>query len=96
MIESRIPVVRADRDISTFLKLSQQSPVTSVFELFVLFGDLHPFRALEPSLKIRHKEISCGGPQSDATYKDCSRARSLNLGNRGQLAKLILEYQRHN
>ncbi|XP_046421702.1 chondroitin sulfate synthase 2 [Neodiprion fabricii] len=96
LAESIIPPVRADRDIATVLKPSEQNLINSVFELFILFGDLHPFRALEPALKIRYKEMNCRGTQSDVTHIDCMKARSLNLGNRGQLAKLILQYQHSN
>ncbi|XP_046743414.1 chondroitin sulfate synthase 2 [Diprion similis] len=96
LAESIIPPVRADRDIATVLKLPEQNLINSAFELFILFGDLHPFRALEPALKIRYKEINCRGTKSDAIYTDCMKARSLNLGNRGQLAKLILQYQHSN
>ncbi|XP_046617698.1 chondroitin sulfate synthase 2 [Neodiprion virginianus] len=96
LAESIIPTVRADRDIATVLKPSKQNLINSAFELFILFGDLHPFRALEPALKIRYKEMNCRGTQSDVTHIDCMKARSLNLGNRGQLAKLVLQYQHSN
>ncbi|XP_015597570.1 chondroitin sulfate synthase 2 [Cephus cinctus] len=88
-----IPLVRTDKDIPELLKLSSQTLIESLFDMFVSFSDLHCFRAVEPALKIRYKDVSCAGTRSDVAYKKCIRERSFRLGHRGQLAKLILEYQ---
>lgn len=74
-----IPIVKTDNDITKLLVETQQSDLTSIFEMFVRFGgDLHNMRATEPNLKVQyHEEID-------------GKRENLFLGNKGQLATLIL------
>ena len=90
-IEAKISVVRTDKDISTILKT--ENWFGSIFEMFVSFSELHSFRAVEPALKIRYKEINCNGTRSGEIFKKCRKQKNLQLGHRGDLTKLILEYQ---
>lgn len=76
--EKLFPVIHSDREIKQ-LPTSSAKDLDSVFKLFVLFSDLHVFRAIEPALKLR--------------YSDKNNCKSL-LGHRGQLARLIDEYQK--
>lgn len=93
-VEASIPLARSDKDIATLLKLSQHSHVTSLLDMFVTFSDMHVFRAIEPTLKIRYKDISCD-ISNDNIYKSCLKLRNNHLGKRSQLARLILDYQNH-
>lgn len=71
-----IPIVKSDNDVSKVLGDQLRG---NVFELFVRFGgELHCMRATEPALRVRYHE------ETDA------RREHLFLGNRGQLATLIL------
>ncbi|KOC62206.1 Chondroitin sulfate synthase 2 [Habropoda laboriosa] len=91
-VEVSIPIIHSDRDISTMMKLSQDIPVTSLFEMFVSFSNVHVLRAVEPALKVKYKNIDCANT-SNNIYKICTRSRKLHLGRRSQLARLILDYQ---
>ncbi|CAG5092026.1 Similar to CHPF: Chondroitin sulfate synthase 2 (Homo sapiens) [Cotesia congregata] len=78
--EKIFPVIHSDREIKQLpTSTSSGKDLNSVFKLFVLFSDLHVFRAIEPALKLR--------------YSDKNNCKSL-LGHRGQLARLIDEYQK--
>jgi len=68
--------------------------------MFVTYSDCHIFRAVESGLRLRHKQRHCElykeniVDQLSATlYGDCVRSRNRNAGSKGQLAKLVLEYQ---
>jgi len=92
-VEANIPLVRSDKDIATLLKLSKHSPVASLFEMYVSFSDMHVFRAIEPTLKIKYKDVNCDDVSNDNIYKNCLKLRNNHLGKRSQLARLILDYQ---
>ncbi|XP_070159253.1 chondroitin sulfate synthase 2 [Polyergus mexicanus] len=94
-VEMSIPLARSDKDIATLLKLSKHSPITSLFEMYVSFSDMHVFRAVEPTLKIKYKDINCNDASNDSIYKNCLKLRNNYLGKRSQLARLILDYQNH-
>lgn len=92
-VEANIPLARSDKDIATLLKLSKHSPVTSLFEMYVSFSDMHVFRAIEPTLKIKYKDVNCDDASNDSIYQNCLKLRHNHLGKRSQLARLILDYQ---
>ncbi|KAJ8680351.1 hypothetical protein QAD02_016138 [Eretmocerus hayati] len=92
-IENQVPLVRNDKDIASMLKLSQMFPFGSIFEMFVVFSDLNPFRSVEPALKLQYREIKCVGTRNNVTLTSCLKQRYLHLGNRGQLTRLILDYK---
>ncbi|XP_063985772.1 chondroitin sulfate synthase 2 [Diachasmimorpha longicaudata] len=93
--EKDIPMVRNDKDIISILKLSKSNIIDSLFELFVVYSDLHPLRAVEPALKVRYSEIDCRGARvaSESSKISCETRKYSMLAQRGQLAKLILDYQ---
>ena len=91
-IEASIPIIYSDRDISSLLKFSQSNiPVTSLFEMFVSFSNLHILRAIEPALKVRYKNVDCVDIIDNNNF--CTRSKNYYLGRRSQLARLILDYQ---
>ena len=90
-IETKIPIVRTDKDISIILKT--ENSIESIFDMFVSFSELHSFRAVEPSLKIRYKHINCNGTNNEKIFKKCKKRKNCQLGHRGDLTKLILEYK---
>lgn len=72
----------------------------SVYSMFVTFSECHIFRAVESGLRLRHKQRHCELYEgnivdhiSAALYGDCVRSRNRNAGSKGQLARLVLEYQ---
>lgn len=72
----------------------------SVYSMFVAFSECHMFRAVESGLRLRHKQRYCElykgnivDHMSAALYGDCVRSRNRNAGSKGQLARLVLEYQ---
>lgn len=74
----RVPIIKSDNDIVRILD-SKYKDEGNIFEMFVEFGgDLHNMRATEPNLKVKYHE-----------EKD-PRRENLFLGNKGQLATLIL------
>ncbi|XP_043264218.1 chondroitin sulfate synthase 2 isoform X2 [Colletes gigas] len=91
--ETDIPITHSDRDIPSLLKLSQNIPVTSLFEMFVSFSNLHVLRAVEPALKVKYKNINCTNACNGNMYKRCIQSRNFYLGRRSQLARLVLDYQ---
>lgn len=46
-VEANIPLVRSDKNIVTLLNLSKYNPVISLFEMYMLFTDIHVFCAIE-------------------------------------------------
>ncbi|XP_072746635.1 chondroitin sulfate synthase 2 [Anoplolepis gracilipes] len=94
-VETSIPLARSDKDIATLLKLSKHSPVTSLFEMYVSFSNMHIFRAVEPTLKIKYKDINCDDASNDSIHNSCLKLRNNHLGKRSQLARLILDYQNY-
>ncbi|XP_053983624.1 chondroitin sulfate glucuronyltransferase [Hylaeus volcanicus] len=92
-VETSIPITHSDRDIPSLLKLSQDIPVTSLYEMFVSFSNLHILRAVEPALKVKYKDIDCTSACNNNMYKLCVRSRSFHLGRRSQLARLVLDYK---
>lgn len=92
-VEGSIPITRSDRDIPSLLKLSQDVPVTSLFEMFVSFSNIHVLRAVEPTLKVKYKSIDCNSTYSSNIYRMCRRSKNFHLGQRSQLAKLVLDYE---
>ncbi|KAK2581524.1 hypothetical protein KPH14_005183 [Odynerus spinipes] len=94
-VETSIPLVRSDKDIATLLELSKNNPITSIFDMFVSFSDIHALRAVEPALKIKYRDIECIGTLNNDTYKMCVKQKNIHLGQRSQLAKLILDYKNY-
>ena len=92
-VEASIPITRSDRDIPSLLKLSQDIPVTSLFEMFVSFSNVHMLRAIEPALKVKYKNVNCSATYNDNIHKTCVRSKNFYLGRRSQLARLVLDYQ---
>ena len=92
-VEASIPITRSDRDIPSLLKLSQHIPVTSLFEMFVSFSNVHMLRAIEPALKVKYKNVNCSATYNDNIQKTCVRSKNFYLGRRSQLARLVLDYQ---
>lgn len=90
-VEASIPIIHSDRDIPMLLKLSQDIPATSLFEMFVSFSSVHVLRAVEPALKVKYKDINCTNNWNNA-YNACMQSKNLHLGRRSQLARLILDY----
>lgn len=76
--QNSIPIIKSDNDITKILDAVYKSE-GNIFEMFVRFGgDLHSMRATEPNLKIKYHEATDPGREN------------LFLGNKGQLATLIL------
>lgn len=94
-VETSIPLARSDKDITTLLELSKHNPITSIFDMFVSFSDIHALRAVEPALKIKYKDIQCIGTLNNDTYNMCVKQKYNHLGQRSQLAKLILDYKNY-
>ncbi|XP_076670658.1 chondroitin polymerizing factor [Andrena cerasifolii] len=92
-VEASIPITRSDRDIPSLLKLSQDIPVTSLFEMFVSFSNVHMLRAIEPALKVKYKNVNCSATYNEYIHKTCVRSKNFYLGRRSQLARLVLDYQ---
>lgn len=90
-IESSIPIIHSDRDILSILKLSQNIAISSLFEMFVSFSNMHTLRAIEPALKVRYTNITCVDNININMF--CIQSKSRYLGRRSQLARLILDYQ---
>lgn len=105
--ESLIPIVRVDRDIQHLVSESTSKSLKavdmiypSVYSMFVAYSECHIFRAVESGLRLRHKQRHCElyegnivDHMSAALYGNCVRSRNRNAGSKGQLAKLVLEYQ---
>jgi len=72
----------------------------SVYSMFVAYSECHIFRAVESGLRLHHKQRHCElyegnivDHTSAALYGNCVRSRNRNAGSKGQLARLVLEYQ---
>ena len=61
--------------------------------MFLKYNQLHVFRAVEPALKIRYRERTCGLTLNKDAYRRCTEGRSAGLASKTQLAMLILEQQ---
>ncbi|PSN43934.1 Chondroitin sulfate synthase 2 [Blattella germanica] len=89
-VENMIPVIRSDRDIHSLMGINYNGhtmPPISLYGMFVQSANLHVLRAIEPGLRLRHRERNC-----EDTDTQCIEARAFNLGSKSQLAQLILEY----
>lgn len=91
-VETSIPITHSDKDIPSLLKFSPHTPITSLYEMFVSFSNVHVLRAVEPALKIKYKNISCSSTCS-SIYSSCIKSKNYHLGHRSQLARLILDYE---
>ncbi|XP_047371212.1 chondroitin sulfate synthase 2 [Vespa velutina] len=94
-VETSISLARSDKDIAALLELSKNNPITSIFDMFVSFSDIHTLRAVEPALKIKYKDIRCISTLNNDTYTMCVKQKNIHLGQRSQLAKLILDYKNY-
>ena len=84
-----------DKETSEFLTSLAEN---TLYSLFVRASDLHVLRAVEPGLRLRHSSDSCSsdGSTSEISLRmlsACIKARANNLGSRGALARLLLEFQ---
>lgn len=81
--ETSIPIIRTDKDIPNIMNGSYPQ-FKNVFDYFVTYNsDLHYFRAVEPSLKIKfHQEKQCDNDESSI----------MRFGSKVQLASILLEY----
>jgi hypothetical protein len=64
-----------------------------IYEMFVRYGKVHVFRAVEPEFKHYFMQLECAQSSPSALYERCVERRSQNLGTRSQLAKHIFQYQ---
>ena len=64
-----------------------------IHELFVQYGKLHVFRAVEPEFKHYYQHIDCQPSSPTKLYERCKERKSLSLGTRSQLAKRIFQFQ---
>ncbi|XP_058800240.1 chondroitin sulfate synthase 2 isoform X2 [Phymastichus coffea] len=95
-IENLVPSVRTDKDIASIIKLSQTVSIGSIFEMFVAFSNFNAFRAVEPALKLKYRDLNCIGTRNNITLDTCIKQRNLQLGTRSQLTRLIFDYkERH-
>jgi len=103
-IKDKLPVVTSDKDIDHFLPLMSAPTLASnstgflgnlvinkLYSLFVRASDVHILRAVEPSLRLRYRSVSCNETLTNISY--CSDSQAQNLGWRGALARLLLEFQ---
>ena len=107
-IETLIPLVRSDADVRLFKSFPPKDEnftslaVNTIYSMFVRFGDVHVIRGVEPALKLRYRETDCtpflsiADKTIAALYKHCLTTRNSNLGSRGQLSRLLLDYQESN
>ncbi|KAK0089693.1 hypothetical protein PV325_006116 [Microctonus aethiopoides] len=93
MNEDYIPITHGDKDIPNKMTImSDKNVIHSIYELFIFYGKLHVFRAVEPALKIHHNVINCTDELNEYIRQKCVLSNSRQIGHRGQLAKLIKEY----
>lgn len=93
MNEEYIPIIHGDKDIpNKMTTMSDKNIIHSIYELFIFYGKLHVFRAVEPALKIHHNVINCTDELNEYIRQKCILSNSRQIGHRGQLAKLIKEY----
>ncbi|KAH9518485.1 hypothetical protein Btru_016921 [Bulinus truncatus] len=64
-----------------------------LYEIFVRYGKVHVFRAVEPEFKHYHMQLDCPVNNPSSLYERCLERKSLNLATRAQLAKRIFQYQ---
>ncbi|CAG5120511.1 unnamed protein product, partial [Candidula unifasciata] len=67
-----------------------------IYEMFVKYGKLHVFRAVEPEFKHYYMQLECHPKSPSVLYERCVERRVQSLGTRSQLAKLIFHYQAKN
>lgn len=92
-LQPHIPMAHTDSNVFGLVKILHDENIKSLFDMFVSLSNLHSFRAVEPALKIRYKDINCDNTyQNDSLYKTCIRQKYLSLGNRNQLVRLIVDY----
>lgn len=64
-----------------------------IYEMFVKYGKLHVFRAVEPEFKHYYMQLDCLPNSPPLLYERCVERRVQSLGTRSQLAKQIFHYQ---
>ncbi|CAL1540863.1 unnamed protein product [Lymnaea stagnalis] len=64
-----------------------------LYEMFVKYGKIHIFRAVEPEFKHYYMQLDCPASSPPKLYERCVERKSLNLATRAQLAKRIFQYQ---
>ena len=66
-----------------------------LFEMFLKYHKLHVFRAIEPALRHKYREIVCNPILDEESYSRCLTQKSQGLASRSQLAMLIFEHQQN-
>ena len=66
-----------------------------LFDMFLKYHSLHIFRAIEPALKHRYRQVFCSPRLNEDVYRKCLESRGFGLASRAQLAMLIFEHQRN-
>ncbi|XP_046984721.1 chondroitin sulfate synthase 2 [Schistocerca americana] len=102
-VEHIIPTVQNDRDINSLVTTRNRTfvgsdfsygcSINSLYSMFVCASNYHVLRAVEPGLRIRHRERNCSVLYGLQLLQDCEQQRAFNLGHRSQLAHAILEYK---
>ncbi|KAK0046466.1 chondroitin sulfate synthase 2 [Biomphalaria pfeifferi] len=64
-----------------------------LYEMFVRYGKVHVFRAVEPEFKHYYMQLDCPVNIPSKLYERCLERKSMNLATRAQLAKRIFQYQ---
>ncbi|BFY97631.1 hypothetical protein BsWGS_00671 [Bradybaena similaris] len=64
-----------------------------IYEMFVRYGKLHVFRAVEPEFKHYYMHLECLPSIPTALFDRCVERKAQNLATRSQLAKRIFQYQ---
>lgn len=64
-----------------------------IYEMFVRYGKLHVFRAVEPEFKHYYMHLECLPSSPTALFDRCVERKAQNLATRSQLAKRIFQYQ---
>lgn len=76
-------------DYADSLSAANGSPVNDVYEVFLAARQLHIMRAVEPALKLRHREVNCA-PDEDRS-SSCSRIRQSNLASKARMALIYFK-----
>lgn len=87
-----IPFIRTDKDILKSFNFIKKN-IDSILQLFIVYSNLHSFRAVEPALKILYSELNCQQDSNFYKQEICEERKLQRLGQRRQLANLILDYQ---
>ncbi|KAH9518486.1 hypothetical protein Btru_016922 [Bulinus truncatus] len=64
-----------------------------LYEIFVRYGKVNVFRAVEPEFKHYYMQLDCPVNSPSSLYERCLERKSLNLATRAQLAQRIFQYQ---